>query len=316
MAADLTTFTTWLDQHMTQGRRNIPARLLTLLGLLERLRETPDLDIERHRAPSGAQLIEHNGFVDAALARFGVRSPVQEKGRRANNLNAWSPALFDWLRTQGFSASAEDKRHEMITAAQSLAAERLVVINEDKPLVARYNKGTAVAVIADILDQAQAKKRAKDVAEYLVGAKLEIRFGHGVVTPKNVNTPNLGQLADFRIGNTAIEVTTHERADKAHLDQIAGILQNTQLHVWLLTRLKDREKWQNAVEAVFGTLTSRVVVGDVETFLGQNMSEMGQFRIDAVQAKLAELFERYDKVWLPPTGAGGIRIISLEALGT
>ncbi|MGD0461367.1 MAG: DUF4928 family protein [Tepidisphaeraceae bacterium] len=312
-AARIEKFPIWLDEHMVQGQRNVPARLLTLLGLLERLRETPALDLDSHRAPSGMQLIEHNGSIDAALARFNVESPVQEKGRRANNLNAWAPPLFEWLKNSGFLSLTPEQRGEFITAIQSVASARLVTINEDKPLIARYNKGTSVAVIADLLDQAQAKKRAKDVAEYLVGAKLELRFGNGVVNAKNVNTPSLAQLADFRIGNTAIEVTTVGSADKSHLDQVKNILKNTGLQVWLLTRLTDREKWRNAVDAVFGAQAARIVVADIETFVGQNMAEIGKFETEEVKAVLAKLFMRYEEAWLPPVGAGGLRIVDPES---
>ncbi|HET6248170.1 MAG TPA: DUF4928 family protein [Tepidisphaeraceae bacterium] len=307
-------FSAWLDVHMVKSERNVPARLLTLLGLLERLRDTPTMDLISHRAPSGAQLIEHNGFVDAALARFKVESPVQEKGRRANNLNAWTPPLFEWLAANGFVRCDAKQRDEFLTALQSVAAARLVTINEDKPLVARYNKGTSIAVIIDILDQAQAKKRAKDVAEYLVGAKLEIRYGNGVVEPKHVNAPSLAKLADFRVGNAAIEVTIAERADKSHLDQVKEILKNTGLEIWLLTRLKDREKWQIGIDAVLGaTEASRVAVVGIEAFVGQNISEIGKFDPDKVKKTLAALFARYADAWLPRFGAGGLRIVDPEA---
>ncbi len=306
-------FTEWHDEYMMKGGADVPARLLTLLGLLERLRELPVLDLDQHKADSGMQLIEHNAFVDRALARFAVQSPVQEKGRRSNNLHAWANSLFAWLTAAGFQQNAPND--DLLLGAQAVAAKRLALINDDKPLIARYSKGTAVAVIADILDQAQEKKRAKDVAEYLVGAKLELRFGDGVVQPKNVNTPSLGHLADFRIGNTAIEVTTVERADKSHLDQITRILQNTGLQVWLLTRMKDREKWQHAVEALFDAQVLRIVVADIETFVGQNVSEIGKFQSEDVAKALSALFERYTTHWLPPIGAGGLRIVNMETGG-
>jgi hypothetical protein len=308
-------FTEWLDANMKKGGADVPARLVTLLGLLERLREVPFLDIDKHNAKSGQQLIEHNGSVDAALTRVSVRSPVSENGRRSNNLHAWEKPLFTWLREAGFKECGGNVNEDLLLGAQTLAARRLLAINEDKPLVARYSIGTAVAVVEDILDQAQQKKRAKDVAEYLVGAKLELRFREGVVAPKNVNTPSLDQLADFRIGGTAIEVTTVERADKAHLDQIGEILHNTGLDVWLLTRKRDRERWQNAVEALFGEQAKRVAVADIETFVGQNTTEIGEFDPVETRATLARLFEQYTNRWLPQAGAGGLRIVDPEVYG-
>lgn len=311
-AANRDSFPAWMDEHMRKGETDVPARLLTLLGLLECLRAAPALDIDKHKAKSGMQLLDHNGFVDKALARFGAVSPVQEKGRRSNNLHAWAKPLFDWLRRSGFQENQRCANDDLLHWAQKKAAERLAVINEDKPLIARYNRGTAVAVIADLLDQAREKKRAKDVAEYMVGAKLELRFGVGIVTPKNVNTPSGVNLADFRIGNMAIEVTTVERPDKAHLEQLAEILSNTGLQVWFLTRLRDRERWQTAIDAMFGEQASRIVVADVETFVGQNVTEIGGFQTQDVHNELARLFEQYSRRWLPSAGAGGLRIVNVE----
>jgi hypothetical protein len=174
------------------------------------------------------------------------------------------------------------------------------------------NKGTAISIIADILDQAQEKKRAKDVAEYLVGAKLQLRLGENTVQPKNVNTPNRGQPADFQVGTTAIEVTVNP-ADGRHLSQIQRILKDMTLHVWLLVRLKDREKWQNVVDVTLAeTLAGRVAITDIETFVGQNISEIGGFDVAKVAAELAKLFRVYNEHWLPEAGASGLRIVAVD----
>lgn len=304
-------FNDWLNVNMRKGGSDVPARLLTLLGMLERLRVEPTLHLDHHKAPSGAQLIEHDSFVDRALERHGVQSPVQAKGRRSNNLQAWGPALLNWLAAAGFNESSPEANEQILTGAQRVAAQRLVLINDDKPLIARYSMGTSISVIEDLLDQAQEKKRAKDVAEYLVGAKLQLKFGEDKIKPKNVNTPSLQNLADFRIGKAAIEVTT-AGPDKAHLGQIEGILRNTGLEIWLMPRRRDREKWQNAVDALFHGHTKRIAVTDIETFVGQNMSEAGEFDPDDTRTALASLFARYAEQWLPPVGAGGLRIVDPE----
>ena len=254
------------------------------------------------------QLEGHNSYVARALKRFEIVSPLKEFGRRSSNLHGWIGPLFDWLKSCGFVSAPQQQ--DMLLAAESVAAERLQIISQGKPLIARYNKGTARAIIADILDQAQEKKRAKDVAEYLVGAKLQLRLGEDAARPKNVNTPNLDQPADFPIGSAAIEVTVSS-ADSRHLAQITHILKDTTLQVWLLVRLADREKWQNVVDATFGEqLAGRVAIADIETFVGQNISEMGGFDETKVADALANLFKVYNERWLPEAGGSGLRIIS------
>ncbi len=202
---------------------------------------------------------------------------------------------------------------KFLSEIESIAASRLQVINEGKPLIARYNQGTAVAVIVDILDQAQKKKRAKDVAEYLVGAKLQVKFGEEAATPKNVNTPNRDRVADFQLGNAAIEVTVNP-PDNRHLNQIGEILRNTVLDVWLLVRRHDREKWQNAVDAtVDKQIRGRVAVTDIETFVGQNVSEIAKFIPPITATTLSELFGVYNDRWLPEAGSSGLRILIADS---
>ena len=144
----------------------------------------------------------------------------------------------------------------------------------------------------------------------MVGAKLQLRLGEDAARPKNVNTPNRDQPSDFPVGSAAIEVTVNP-ADSRHLSQIERILNDTTLQVWLLVRLRDREKWQNVVDATFGErLAGRVAITDIETFVAQNISEIGRFDNAKVGEALGELFRVYNERWLPEAGAGGLRIVS------
>lgn len=303
-------FTAFLDQHMTKktGGADVPARLIVLLAVLERLRSDPRLDSAAHLTANRQQLVDHNKFVKSGLTRFGLDSPLTEGGRRASNVAAWIEPLFDWLRSAGFENLSNSKREALLDSLAALIAARTKLINEAEPIVARFNKGTAKAIVADILDQAQTKNRAKDVAEYLIGAKLQFLFGETEVQPKNVNTPS--EHGDFQVGKAAIEVTINA-ADQRHIENIKRILADTSLRVWLIVRLRDREKWQNAIDATFELVANeRIVVTDVETFLCHNVSERGRFEPIGEHEMLSELFEIYNSRWLPAAGSSGIKIVS------
>jgi hypothetical protein len=296
---------------MRFGQRDMAGRLLGVVALLERMRDYPmSLDVADHVQGAGNQLIEHNRYCQQALDRFGVASPLKEYGRKSCNLGDWVGPLLEWLKTREFASLTPNDQVSLLDTLEAVVSLRLEAISQDKPLIARYNKGTAKAVIGDILDQAQEKKRGKDVAEYLVGAKLQVRLGQDVVMPKNVNTPNRDGPSDFRVGDAAIEVTVNP-ADRRHLSQIEHILANTTLDVWFLVRLKDREKWQNVLDATFPEpLAGRVAINDIEAFVGQNISELGGFDTARVVRTLAELFRVYNERWLPEVGASGLRIVS------
>ncbi len=303
-------FSDWLDEYMKLGQSDQPGRIVAVIATCDRLRDNPSLRQEEHLTDSNMQLLEHDHHVARALTRLGVNSPVKAGGRRSSYVAAWIGPLFNWVRSQGFANMDASEKEEFLSKIETIAASRLQIINEGKPLIVRYNQGTSVAIIIDILDQAQKKKRAKDVAEYLVGAKLQIRFGENAAKPKNVNTPNRNSVADFHIGNAAIEVTVSP-PDPRHLTQIDEILKNTKLDIWLLVRNKDREKWQNAVDAtVSKQLRGRVAVHDIETFVGQNISEIGKFA-PATAKTFSELLRVYNDRWLPQAGASGLRIVSV-----
>jgi hypothetical protein len=300
-------FSRWLDEHVKKGRFDVPGRIATILALLERLQDNSSLVILDHTARSGTQLEEHNKYVERGLRRFEITSPIKELGRRSSNLHAWIGPLFDLLQSFDFESLEATEKESLLFELESVAAKRLEVISQDKPLIARYNKVTVKAIIEDILDQAQEKNRAKDVAEYLVGAKLQLRFGADKVTPKNVNTPNRKKPADFLVGNAAIEVTVNP-ADKRHVEQIKGVLKDTEWQVWLLVRLRDREKWQTVIDVAFGASAGLVVVADIETFVGQNIAEIGGFQHTKVVDTLVKLLCIYNDKWLPREGSNGIRI--------
>jgi hypothetical protein len=308
-------FSDWLDQHVKKGDSDKPSRVVVVMALLERLRGVPSLQPRDHLTDNGMQLSGHDRFVAEAMGRCETVCPVKAGGRRSSNIGAWIEPLLEWIRLHGFVSMSGVEKDEFLSGLQSIAAARLQIINEDQPLIPHFGEGSAVAVLENILDQAQKKKRAKDVAEYLVGAKLQLRFGDGAVEPKNVNTPNRNRPADFHLGDAEIEVTVN-LPDKRHLDQINEIIERTASNVWLLVRESDREKWKNAVDAtVPKQLRGRVVVNSIEAYVGQNVSEIGKFETPDTDRTLRDLFRIYNERWLPAAGGSGLRIKSPDRDG-
>src|SRR5438132_13505291 len=130
-------FRNWLNVHARKGGTDVPARLVTVMALLERLRERPLLSVADHCASSGQQLQDHNRYVASSLARFDVESPVSAFGRRASNLLSWLEPLLKSLEAHGFVSMTPAEREEFLSMIGKVAAERLQVINQAKPLIAR-----------------------------------------------------------------------------------------------------------------------------------------------------------------------------------
>lgn len=311
MAINLDAF---IKGFMRQGERHIPARLEAALAFLERLREEPLLQFKSHVTNSGASLISHETFGKRAHIRFELDKINENYGRRSNNLNEWGPKLLDTLREAGFESLTESQRDALISEAQKQMVQHIRSILEQEPLEARLKGRSAEAVIRDILKQAEAKGKTGDVAQYLVGAKLNLRLNREIpVVGSNLGDRRSRGDAQARTGDFEIENTTIEVAvglpDEKHLAQVVEALEDTDLEVWLLTRHDRVASWQHELQEFEGVDAKRVVVTSVESFVGQNISEMGGFSVKGKASQLQALFKLYNDRWIAQVGTPGIRII-------
>jgi hypothetical protein len=147
-------------------------------------------------------------------------------------------------------------------------------IIEQEPLVARTRERTAESLIHELLIQAEEKGQAGNVAQYLVGAKLELRLGRDIpVRPANKSdrksrSDSMAKLGDFEIESTVFEVAVGF-PDEKHLEQIAEIIEMSEKEVWLLTRADRAAAWNAAIDGTENIEKKRVVVTSVESFIGQ-----------------------------------------------
>lgn len=311
MTKDLREF---IEKHMRKGGRYVPARLQAAIALLERLREAPALRLEDHKKPNSAGLESHETMGARAHQRMGLEILNKTHGRRSSDIGGWGQALLDRLKAAGFEKLAPKKRSAIIDDFQSSFASVIRGILEQDPLEVQVRGRSAEAVIGEILKQAEAKGKAGDIAQYLVGAKLMIRL--------NIEIPVVGsnrgdrksrldpgaRRGDFEIENAIIEVAVGP-PDEKHITQVSEALEDTDLEVWLLTRQDRVDPWRREIKEVDGVDFRRVVVTSVESFVGQNMSEMGGFSNKGRISKLRELFEVYNDRWIARVGTPGLRII-------
>lgn len=183
----------------------------------------------------------------------------------------------------------------------------------EKPLEVRLRERTAEAVISELLMAAEQKGKSGDVAQYLVGAKLALRFNREIpVYPANKSDrtshfDKVPRLGDFEIENAVIEVAVGLPDDK-HLQQIAEIQEKSHAEVWLLTRADRVETWQRELKKERRVKPKKVVVASVEAFVGQNVTELGEFSTKGKFEMLRALFEIYNTRWVARVGPPGIRI--------
>ena len=304
----------FLKEHMQQGGRYIAARLQAAMALLERLREKPVLRLDAHKKANSAGLDSHEKYGDRVHQRLGLEAINRNHGRRSSNVGGWGQELLDRLKDAGFESASSDDQAKLLTTMQDSFGAILRGILEEEPLEARTKGRSAEAVIREILKQADAKGKAGDVAQYLIGAKLMLRLKREIkVVPANKGDRKSrsdlkARTGDFEIENATIEVAVGLPDDK-HLAQVAEALEDNDLEVWLLTRHDRVATWKNELEEFEGVDMRRVIVTSVESFVGQNISELGDFSSKGKAAQLQELFKLYNERWVAQVGTPGIRII-------
>jgi len=218
------------------------------------------------------------------------------------------------LNKEGFADATPDTRSTLIDQAQECFALVLRGILEQEPLHVRIRGRTAEAFIRDLLMQAEAKGKTGDVAQYLVGAKLMLRFNRDIpVYPANKadrkswldQQPRYG---DFEVGNGIIEVAVG-LPDEKHIAQVVEVLQGTDYEVWLLTRGERVATWKLELEKRDGLDARRLVVTSVEAFIGQNLTELGEFSAKRKSDEVHALVRLYNTRWVEKVGTPGIRVV-------
>lgn len=303
-----------IARFMLQSNRPVPARLQAAMALLERLFDDPTLELGAHLAAKGSSgLASHETFGKKAHAHFDLAPINKIHGRRSSNLGEWGAPLLEIVRATNFETMNSRERENCIRSLQQPFAARLRAILEQEPLVARISGRSAVAVVKDVIKQADEKGKAGEVAQYLVAAKLELRFGRKLpLAPANKgdrksrNDPN-ARLGDFEIDNTVIEIALG-LPDEKHLTQVCESLEDSEKEIWLITRMDRVGTWSKELEYTEGVDVRRVVTTSVEAFVGQNVSELGEFTTKGKAKQLRALFALYNERWVSNLGTPGIRV--------
>jgi len=296
----------FLEKHMRHGGRYVAARVQAAMALLERLRDKPILQLEAHKKPNSSGIDSHEKYGDRVHERLALEAINKNHGRRSSNVGGWGQELLDRIGDAGFGSKSAEMQGKIIDATQDALGEILRSILEQEPLEARPKGRSAETVIRELLKQAEAKGKSGEVAQYLVGAKLQLRLGReiAVVGYNKGDRKSWSDLkartGDFEIENATIEVAMGLPDDK-HLSQVAEALEDTDLEVWLLTRHDRVATWRNELDDFEGIDMRRVVVTSVESF--------GQFSSKGKVTQLGELFKLYNDRWVAQVGTPGIRIV-------
>jgi hypothetical protein len=115
------------------------------------------------------------------------------------------------------------------------------------------------------------------------------------------------RLADFQIANTAIEVAVGPCDDK-HIEQIVAVLRNPDIVFRLLVRSSRLRIWTDELALRSNIRHERLVVTSIESFVGQNISEIARFDSKTSRSTLRELIDIYNHEWVDHLGPATLRV--------
>ena len=274
----------------SRSRGNIAGGLV----LLENLRHNLDFEIQAHKAPGSDQLKNATrANVQKILARFGEeRVLLQEGGRTNRGLMKNLTSLLEALSSSSIGdISPQNIDAELINMQRFLVEKARERFNAEK-LSFEYRKDmTSRELIGLILESARKRKKSGEVAEYLVGAKLALRFSryeirNSAASAADVQTEENG---DFQINDCVFHVTMSPNT--GHYDKCQRNLADG-LRVFLLVPdsilAGARQNMQLAT-------AGRASVEAIESFVSQNIEELSDFEGQKVPYNMRRLLETYNE---------------------
>ena len=289
----LTMLREWFDGHrpVVGGEPNTYV-ICAGLAVLERMLATFPLERGDYVTP-GNQVRTSGPLIQAILNRNGENRRFTAEGGRTTR--ATVPAAEGLVarlnQIEPLTALSDEERGQVIGHLQVWLIERVqdyfgrqrieVEVNLNKP---------SPLIVADILGAAGSKAGA--VAQHLVGAKLAVRFPDLDIENFSYTTADqqLGRPGDFVVADTAFHVTVSPMPPL--FEKCQENLRNGFRPLLLVPELRIQAARQMAKTAE--ALDSIGIVA-IESFVGQNIEELGGFgRVDLAN-RFRELLEKYNE---------------------
>lgn len=273
-----------------------PARgvIAAALVVLEKMKKTISLDLNDFLAASKGQISGVSATaVQRILAYFGeTRKFLREGGRTNRGTPKAINDMLNALRQANIGTMSEVERIESLSAMQRYLVERIQEYHTRKRIEWVYDPSQSTwQIISVILEAAKTTGKEGPVAQYLVGAKLQLRFPDLEIGNESYSTADvqLGRQGDFFLGKTAFHVTVQPLPgvfDKCRRNLEQGY------RSYLLVPDRILQASRQMAESFN---VEHVSVQSIENFVGQNIDEIAEFSSDALSSNLKALLTLYNK---------------------
>ena len=296
--AALTAIKAWHDALPNYSGGKARGSIAAALVVLERLKDSFDLDVDAHTARGGAQVSGLTpGRVTEILARFDEERPFLREGGRTNRGARGAVAsLLIVLRPLALENLHKTERECVLEAMQGFLAERVVEYFNRQRLDPPYDPAASTwQSVHEILLKAAEAGKSGPVAQHLVGAKLQLRFPDVAVAnnPASAADQQTRRAGDFQIGDTAFHVTVAPTRDNLFDRVKENIRQGLRVYV-LVPDEKVMTARGYAEEQLLGQ-ASQIAVCAIESFVAHNIDEIAVFAQGRLLQGFRALLEMYNQ---------------------
>ena len=283
-----------LDTYASSGGGPPRGTIGAALVVLERLKSNFDLDINSHLAPKKGQIKRASGgAVKKLLAHFGEqRQYIKEGGRTNRGLIRDIIKLLEMIGRLNLDALSIEVRTQTLNYMQLLLLEKIREFFNQQRLEITYNLSISTwKSIHNLLLKAHEANKEGPVAEYLVGAKLQLRFPNIEIRNSSFSTADdqLGHPGDFLIGDTAFHVT---------ISPMTGVYEKCRRNIengFRVYLIVPAGKLAAAREIAEETIPGKIAVESIESFVSQNLEELSNFSVDHLSHGFYRLLKTYNE---------------------
>ncbi len=277
-----------------QDRLPAKGSIAAALHVLNRLQSDYRLDISAQVAAGESQIAGlSSASLKKVLADYGETRTLSAIGGRSNRgARGAVAALLAAMKPLDLETQPEAERVKVLKAMQQhIVTEYVSRYFSVKRVKAVFDINDATwKFIHSILENARQSGKGGPVAEYLVGAKLSLRFPGKEIRNKRFSESDVqaGCYGDFEVGNTVFHVTV---APMAELFEKCRSNLERGLRVYLLVpdAVVVGARQNTALAA-----GDRIAVESIESFVATNVDELCEFDGDQLKSGFRRLLETYN----------------------
>ncbi|MHA7967393.1 DUF4928 family protein [Paenibacillus sp. CAU 1782] len=241
------------------------------------------------------QVKTSGALIKKILERYGeTRKYAAEGGRTTRGTRTAAEKFVAKLNVEFSELQELDdaQKHLIIDQMQGWLVDRVKgYFNRKRIEVELLLIKPSYQIISDILAAAEERKLTGAVAQHLVGAKLSNRFPDLEVENHSYTTADqqLGRPGDFLINDTVFHVTV------APMPAVIGKCENNIRQGYRAILLVPESKTMAAKQMAETLNVTQIGIFSIETFVGQNIEEISQFRKNELTQGFLNLLRKYNE---------------------